>query len=199
LAENIVVNSVFPRVMADFCQHNHIGFIHITTDCVFDGRDGFYTENSIHNALDDYGRTKSLGEPNNCMVIRTSIIGPEKGTKKSLVEWLLSQNHKGVRGFTNHMWNGVTTMELANVLNFIIRRGLVTKGLYHIYSDDVTKAELLHKMIKHWGLDIQVDEQPAPDHCNRTLRTVKDLCSIVEPRSLDDMLQDIRPFINVPA
>lgn len=197
LAENIAVNAVFPHVLADFCQKNRVGIIHITTDCVFDGKDGFYTESSQHNATDDYGRSKSLGEPKNCMVLRTSIIGPENGTKKSLVEWLLANNHKGVRGFTNHMWNGLTTMELANIIAIIIRRGLYSKGTYHLFSTDVTKAELLHKMIKHWELDIQVDEQPAPDYCNRTLRTNKELCSIVQPRSLDDMLQDIKPYVKV--
>lgn len=197
LAENIVVNSVFPRVMADFCEHNNIGFIHITTDCVFDGLDGYYTENSKHNALDDYGRTKSLGEPDNCMVIRTSIIGPEKDTKKSLVEWLVSNNGKGVKGFTNHMWNGLTTLELANVMCYIIRRGMYARGKYHIFSEDVTKLELLESMVVAWGLDISIEAVAAPEYCNRTLRTVKELNSIVAPRQLRDMLQDIKPYVKI--
>ena len=64
-------------------------------------------ENDPHNASDYYGRTKSLGEPAGAMNIRTSIIGEEAGQARSLMSWILSQKGNEVKGFTNHLWNGL--------------------------------------------------------------------------------------------
>jgi dTDP-4-dehydrorhamnose reductase len=140
----IVVNSIFPHKFANFCKENNTKLIHITTDCVFSGKTGRYFESSLHDCLDEYGKTKSLGEPNNCMVIRTSIIGQEIKNNVSLVEWARSQKGKEVRGFTNHLWNGVTTTEYAKICDQIIQKNLYKEELYHVYSNYVNKFQLLN-------------------------------------------------------
>ena len=116
----IQVNSVFPRLLANVCEDMKVKLIHPTTDCVFTGLKGKYNENDIHDISDVYGRTKSLGEPNNCTVIRTSIIGEEVGQGRSLVEWIKSSSNTTVFGFTNHYWNGVTCLQFAKICEKII-------------------------------------------------------------------------------
>ena len=80
------VNSKFPHILANVCQKLNTKMIHITTDCVFSGDKGNYDENDTHDCNDVYGKTKSKGEPENCCVIRTSIIGEEVNHKRSLIE-----------------------------------------------------------------------------------------------------------------
>ena len=104
----IKVNSLFPHSLANVGEKIGAKVIHITTDCVWSGQDGNYTEDTPHDALDVYGKTKSLGEPENCTVIRTSIIGEEINNGRSLVEWIKSQKDQSANGFPNHKWNGVT-------------------------------------------------------------------------------------------
>ena len=104
----IKVNSVFPRMLANVCEKLEVKMIHPTTDCVYTGNKGSYTENDKCDVNDVYGMTKSLGEPNNCMVIRTSIIGEEVGQTRSLIEWVKSQKDNTVFGFTNHFWKGLS-------------------------------------------------------------------------------------------
>ena len=116
LTEAIYTNAIFPHELVGWNHRFEVGakIIHITTDCVFDGTEvnaGYYAEGALHNSIDEYGKSKSLGESEDCMVLRTSIIGPEwGGNKRSVVEWVLSQRGKEINGFTNHRWNGLTTL-----------------------------------------------------------------------------------------
>lgn len=176
LADNIFVNGVFPHILADWGETRSVPVIHITTDCVFDGAEGKYTESSPHNPLDVYGKSKSIGEPSNCMVLRTSIIGPEwGGNKRSLVEWLLSNEGGEIKGFTNHLWNGMTTMELSEKIDNIISDGLYEHGTFHLFSEDINKYDLLKNMIDVWGLNIKIEPVEAAQACDRTMRTEKGL------------------------
>lgn len=198
LAEGIYTNAVFPHELVSWNHRFEVGakIIHITTDCVFDGQDGGYTENSDHNALDEYGKSKSLGEPEDCMVIRTSIIGPEwGGNKRSLVEWFLSQKGGEVNGFSNHLWNGVTTLELSELLLQIIYRDLWKTGTVHLYSNDVDKYELLSIMNEEWNLGIKINKIEAPSHCNRTMRTTKKLNSFLNPFNMRNMIRALTPYV----
>ena len=88
----ILVNSVFPRLLADAAEKNNWRLIHPTTDCVYSGNKGSYDENDKYDVNDVYGMSKAMGEPKNCTVIRTSIIGEEVGQGRSLVEWVKSRN-----------------------------------------------------------------------------------------------------------
>ena len=170
----IRVNSIFPHLLANVCEEKEYHLIHITTDCVFSGNDGNYTEKSPHDCTDVYGKTKSLGEPTNCTVIRTSIIGEEFGTSRSLIEWVKSQDGKMIQGYLNHLWNGLTCHQTAKVFEDIVRNKKYWKGVRHIYTPDhqgLTKNDLVNLIIKVHGLNIEVKPVNAPIYCNRTLAT----------------------------
>lgn len=194
--EAIYTNAVFPHELVSWNHRFEVGakIIHITTDCVFDGADGGYTERSTHNALDDYGRSKSLGEPDNCMVLRTSIIGPEwGGNKRSLLEWFLGVEN--ANGYDNHLWNGLTTLEFSRCIYDIINMELHSNGTYHLFSNDVTKYELLRIMESWWKRGVAVHKTSAPYSCNRTLRTTNGLNSVLKPSGIEKMIADLIPFI----
>lgn len=190
---NVKINSIFPWQLADFGQDTNTKVIHITTDCVFDGLDGGYTEESLHNPTDEYGKSKSLGEPPHCMVLRTSIIGPEfGGRQKSLVEWLRSNEDGAVNGFTNHLWNGLTTRELSRLVGSIIRHDLHSEGTYHLFSNDVNKYDMLREMSNTWELGVEVGAVEASQYCNRTLRTVKNLNGILKPLMFGEQIRRLK-------
>lgn len=100
--ETIKINGVFPRNLAILCKTAGTPMIHITTDCAYSGKRGAYNENDILDAEDFYGISKIAGETRDCMTLRTSIIGPEKNSNRSLLGWAVSQKGKAVNGFTNH-------------------------------------------------------------------------------------------------
>ena len=160
----ILVNSAFPRKLARICGVNGTKMLHITTDCVFSGQDGKYNEDAKHDEMDVYGRTKSLGEPENCSVLRTSIIGEEFNRKsRCLLEWVKSSKDKKVNGFTNHHWNGVTCLQLAKVIEEIINKNLWWDGVRHVFSPkDMNKAELVRLISDVYELNITVKEKRDP-------------------------------------
>jgi len=104
------------------------------TDCVFSGTKGLYTESDSHDEQGAYGLSKSLGEPLGCTVLRTSILGNELFNKKSMLEWVLSNNDKTINGWTNHYWNGITCLEYCKVVEKIMERNLFWSGVRHIAS-----------------------------------------------------------------
>lgn len=191
------INSIFPRVLANVVNSLGGKLIHPTTDCVYTGLRGDYTEQDKHDITDVYGRTKSLGEPNNCTVIRTSIIGEEVNQGRSLVEWIKSQNNKTVFGFTNHIWNGVTCLQFAKICDNIITNDSFWVGTKHVFSNKVTKYELLQLVIKHYHLNIEVVEKEAGEKCDRTLSTVDSFCSSLDLPSLDDQIKEMQQFSDV--
>jgi len=179
-AKSIYLNSLFPRELAAYCKKQGTKLIHITTDCVFSGLSGEYVENSEHDCLDFYGKTKSLGEPReDCMVIRTSIIGEEIHKDASLIAWVKSMKGKNINGFTNHKWNGVTTRQYAKICENIIDNSLYAEGLFHIASNIVSKYELVNTINKKFGLGITVSAVEAPDKIDRTLSTNEDLSLLI--------------------
>ncbi|MBQ7958401.1 MAG: SDR family oxidoreductase [Oscillospiraceae bacterium] len=189
----IMINSLFPHRLAKWCEEKGIKLIHITTDCVFSGMKGKYTENDLHDALDEYGKSKSLGEcVNNAMVIRTSIIGEEIHNNASLIEWAKSQKGKTVNGFVNHLWNGVTTKQYAVICDKIISQGLYEKGLFHAYAaDDVTKYEMMQYFNKKFDLNLTINEFEASQPCDRTLRSDKELCKKLEIPTVSRMIEEM--------
>lgn len=191
----IYTNAVFPRKLADQCEQNKLKLIHITTDCVYDGLRGKYTENIPHNATDEYGKSKSLGEPENALVIRTSIIGPEwHGNKRSLMEWLISNAGSKVDGFMNHKWNGLTTLELSKCMARIIDEDLFQWDNFHLYSTDIDKFNLLSKMAQAFDLNVDVHPTMGGLACDRTLRTIKKWQEWLKPSDIDTMLKELAPY-----
>lgn len=168
----IRVNSEFPYALAKLDSK----VIQIATDCVWDGARGNYTETDSHNALDVYGKTKSLGEvrSDNFLNLRCSIIGPEQQNFCSLLEWFLHQpKNANLKGFQNHLWNGLTTDAFANICIGIIANNAWFNGTQHIVPADImTKAQMLHTFADCFNRrDIHISDTDAPTPINRTLAT----------------------------
>jgi len=156
---SISVNSLFPHQICNkYGDRSKV--IHISTDCVFDGKKGNYTEEDNPAPADLYGRSKLLGEVcdyKNCVTLRTSIIGHELKTKFGLVEWFLDQNNKTVKGFSNAIFSGFTVNELEKIISeYVI--GTDIEGLYHVSADPINKYDLLSLIKDVYGLNIEIEK-----------------------------------------
>jgi dTDP-4-dehydrorhamnose reductase len=187
-AGTFFINSALPHLLADKFGKK---LIHITSDCVFNGSSGFpYDENSLPSPTDLYGLSKSLGEPLNCLTLRTSIVGPEIEGFCSLLEWFRRQRGKAVKGYNRHFWNGVTTREFANICGKIFenRSDYPECGIYHVFSNPVSKYEMLLKFRDKYGIDCDIAADGS-SKLNRTLTTVKDLNARLNIPDFDTMLK----------
>lgn len=176
IAHTRQVNEVFPRQLANAVAGTKIKVIQIATDCVFDGAAGQYYEIAPHNAVDLYGKTKSHGEilSPEFMNLRVSIIGREVASNFSLVDWFLSNGFGAqVYGYSNHFWNGITTVAFARIAAGLIRNNQFESGTFHVVpSNEVSKYELLELVRRHFSReDISISQIDAPITVNRTLRT----------------------------
>jgi dTDP-4-dehydrorhamnose reductase len=167
---SITVNSLLPHRIAALLREWNGRLISFSTDCVFSGRRGNYTEADPSDAEDLYGRTKFLGETadENALTIRTSIIGRELRNHASLLDWFLSQRGGTVRGFRRHWWSGVTTPHLADV----VARGLegwpTLSGVYQLSSGKISKYDLLVLLRDGLGAQVEVEPDDGPQ-CDRSL------------------------------
>lgn len=185
----IFINSVFPHKVSRVCKARQIPFIHITTDCVFNGKTGWYDEESCHTALDIYGRSKSLGEPSDCMVLRTSIIGEEIHTYSSLLEWVKSKSGQTIQGYTNHFWNGITTLQYGDIVYEILVNKFYEEKLFHIFSPhEVSKFTLVKMIADKFKMNVKIEPHEAPAGINRTLKSKKDLVSKLTIPSLSEQI-----------
>ncbi|MCA1594057.1 MAG: sugar nucleotide-binding protein, partial [Acidobacteria bacterium] len=144
--------------------------VHLSTDCVFSGREGHYVEASAPDAGDLYGRTKLLGEVegDHCLTVRTSMIGRELEGAHGLLEWFLNQDDKRVRGFKRAVFSGFTTTALADVLARIITEHADLSGVWHVAAAPVNKFDLLTLIKEVYGLKVEIE----PDEsfvCDRSL------------------------------
>lgn len=175
--ENAVrVNGLFPYELAAAAGQSGANVIQIATDCVYSGSKGDYAEDDPHDALDVYGKTKSLGEvpAEHVHHVRASIIGPEAGRSRSLLEWFLGQPQRAnVNGFVNHRWNGVSTYHFARVCAGIIGGRVDPPARHHLVpSGEVTKFELLEAFASAFEReDITISPMEASSVIDRTLTT----------------------------
>lgn len=139
------INSFFPQKLAKWVQSNNSKLIHLSTDCVFAGDSGNYSELSIPTALDNYGRTKFLGEVDgpNCLTLRFSCIGQELDIRSELLEWFLAQKDKIIKGYTNALYSGVTNIVIAREVYRIVRNYKELNGVFQISSSPISKYDLL--------------------------------------------------------
>lgn len=155
--QSISVNSLLPHHVATWCADNDCRFIHFSTDCVFSGSRGNYTEDDVSDAADLYGRTKFLGEVGPpALTLRTSIVGRELSNFGSLVEWFLSQRGKTVQGFKRALYSGVTTLEASRIVTRLIEEHPGLDGLYHLAGPQITKFDLLKEIRDQMNLDIEM-------------------------------------------
>jgi len=141
---SLTINALLPHVAAKASAGVGAKFIHVSTDCVFDGRRGSYREDDLTNAEDLYGRSKAMGEvtDHGALTLRTSIIGHELEAKFGLLEWFL-KGHRQVRGFTKALFTGFTTNELSRVILDTLENHDNLTGLYQVASEPISKFELL--------------------------------------------------------
>ena len=158
---SIKINSLLPHQLANICRQTNTRFFHISTDCVFNGKKGMYTENDPSSAEDLYGRTKFLGEVNreNCLTLRTSIIGRELNTKRGLVEWFLNNKGGKVKGFQKAIYTGFTTEALAKIIENLIENHPDLNGLYQASSEPVDKFTLLGIIKDKFKLNIEIEPE----------------------------------------
>jgi len=167
------INGLFPARLA---QSTKKPIIQIATDCVFSGRKGRYVESDLHDATDVYGKTKSLGEmpAANLKHLRVSIIGPEIGRSTSLLEWFRNQPiGASLNGFTDHLWNGVTTHHFGYLARGIIEQDFTDFSRTHIIPKDVVnKANLLRLFASSYKRsDILISDVKSSVTIDRTLAT----------------------------
>jgi dTDP-4-dehydrorhamnose reductase len=190
---SIYINSLFPHLVAEYCDAHGAKLIHISTDCVFSGKKGNYTELDPSDAEDLYGKTKFLGEVStgNALTLRTSIIGNELFTTLSLLDWFLSQDGKTVNGYTNAIYTGFTNLALCAEIKRIILNYPNLSGLYQVSSEKINKFELLLLIKEIYGLNISV--VPFADfHCDRSLNSaVYRQMTNFQPPTWHDMITNL--------
>ena len=153
----ILLNSYLPRFLEKKYMNTKVKIIQTSTDCVFSGKTGNYTEDSFRDGDSIYARTKTLGEINNNkdLTIRTSIIGPDINEDGiGLFHWFMNQ--KGtIYGFKNAYWTGVTTIELAKGIEKLIKNDVA--GLYHfVPNEKISKYNLLNIIAEIFNRNITI-------------------------------------------
>jgi dTDP-4-dehydrorhamnose reductase len=166
----IAVNALLPHRLADRCVAAGTRLIHVSTDCVFSGSRGSYTEADVPDARDLYGRSKLLGEVARpgCVTLRTSIVGREIGSSHGLVEWFLSHRGETVPGYTRARFSGLTTIELARLIATLVQSDQDLAGLWHVAGEPIAKYDLLSMVNDQFrlGSTLEADDSFI---CDRTL------------------------------
>lgn len=165
----IPINSLLPHRLARYCSLIDARLVHVSTDCVFSGRRGNYSESDVSDAEDVYGKSKYIGEVSyaNTITLRTSIIGHEIDSHHGLVEWFLNQ--KGtVHGYCKVLFTGLPTVELSRVVRDFVMPRPELSGVYHVAATPISKHELLKLVAEIYGKTIEI----VPDNsivCDRSL------------------------------
>ncbi len=203
----IIINSLLPHQIARQAHKSGSEVIQIATDCVYSGSKGGYLENDPHDALDVYGKTKSLGEVPHPQVhhLRCSIIGPEPKEHKSLLEWFLGQSRNAtISGYVNHRWNGITTLHFAKLCQGIITQNISLSHMQHVVpAGEVTKCELLQCFARFFRReDISITSCKATVNIDRTLKTTNEASNQAlwaavgysQPPSIPEMVAELARF-----
>jgi len=191
-----IINSWFPHAVENSLKNLQTKLIHLSTDCVFDGNKGNYFEDDSHTETNYYGKTKSLGEINNDkdVTFRMSIIGPEiKDSGTGLFHWFVNKSENEVGGYSNAMWNGLTTLQLAKCIDEYINDP-TPSGIIHVVNNEVniSKYDLLVKINEIFNLEKKVNKTVGPKTVNKILVNTKKDFSIP---NYDIQLNELKDFI----
>lgn len=192
--KTIYLNAYLPHLLDKLSLEYYFKFIHISTDCVFSGKDGSYTENSVKDAKDLYGQSKALGEivNNNNLTIRTSIIGPElKNEGEGLFHWVMNQ--KGtIYGYKSNFWSGVTTLELASFIEYSIVNDII--GLVHLTNNEpISKFNLLAIINNVHSLNLTISDEKDYE-CNKSFINTNKLIQYEVP-TYEKMILNQKEFM----
>jgi len=193
LETTIRVNSLFPHVLARLCSEHQIRLIHLSTDCVYSGKKGQYVEEDEADPVDFYGRSKLLGEPmgDHVLVIRKSMIGFELQYKRGLLEWLISQSGKTVRGFRRAIFSGFYTRNLASIIFQLAKSPQMPIGLRHLASEPISKYDLISRICRACDLPVTIVPDDS-EFVDRSLCGKKILREIeISIPTWDDMVKQI--------
>jgi len=168
----LTINSILPHRLSQFGHRYGFRLITISTDCVFSGEKGNYSEADTPDATDLYGRSKILGEVNegNCLTLRSSIIGRELDTSFGLFEWFLANRRGRVNGFVNAIYSGFPTIVFADIIGHLLSDHPDLRGLYHISSKPIDKFRLL-------SIANEVFDSHVTIECDETFRIDRSLDS----------------------
>jgi dTDP-4-dehydrorhamnose reductase len=171
---NLEINSLFPHRLALACRARSARLIHISTDCVFSGKQGHYTEDSASDASDLYGRTKYLGEilGERVLTLRTSLIGREIETRFGLLEWFLTRRNKRCRGFSQAIFSGLTALTFADIVADVMQKHPDLNGLYHVSGNPISKYNLLKLINEVYDLGVAIENDPE-FVCDRSLDSTR--------------------------
>ena len=188
-------NSLLPHRLANLCGVAGARLVHMSTDCVYSGSKGMYTEEDIPDATDLYGRSKLLGEVDypHAITLRTSIIGHELIGARSLVCWFLEQSGC-VSGFNRAVFSGLPTVEIARLIRDYVLPNPLLHGVYHVSSDPINKFDLL-KLVAHiYGKNIQI-EKNGDYEIDRSLDSVRFREETgYSPASWEDLIVSMHEF-----
>jgi dTDP-4-dehydrorhamnose reductase len=196
----LMINSILPQRLAGLSSEHGFRLVVISTDCVFNGERGNYNENDPADAFDIYGRSKNLGEvsADNCLTLRTSIIGREFTAGHSLVEWFLSNRGGKVKGFRQAIYSGFPTIVFADIISNLLIQHPALSGIYHVSSDPIDKFRLLGMINEAYsaGVTIEPDDSFKIDRSldSSRFRNETGFAPPTWPEMIDRMAADPTPY-----
>lgn len=195
------VNSRLPHMLATICIQNDWWLVQTSTDGIFSGKKGSYSENDEADATDLYGISKIRGEPfERALVLRQSFFGPELSDHKSLMGWLAKNKGGKVIGYRNHVWQGLTSLALSRALLQIIEQQDSMAGLFHIFSPEpISKGILLREIATCFSWDIEVEIIDAVGKVDRSMRSEHCLISDLAIPSFKEQLIELHKFVTLHA
>ena len=194
-----LINTELPKFLSNYCFKKKIFFIHVSTDCVFSGKKGAYSDVSKKDAQDLYGITKNKGEVKNryTATIRTSFIGPERSSQKSLLNWFLAQKND-VNGFNNALFSGLTSLELSKIIyKFFIKENKLYNNIINVGGNVISKYSLLKIISQVFNKKILIKRSP-DFKIDRSLNSQKFLkLTKYKIKSWSIMLKELKIFMTV--
>lgn len=193
------VNSIFPHRLAALCKIGEIKMIHISTDCVFSGKKGNYREEEEKDATDLYGISKGLGEVNEmegtALTLRTSVVGHELNSNRSLIDWFLSNKPgSNIEGYEKVFYNGLSTVEVCKVLKIVMESEKWKSGLINLSGEKINKANLLRMVNKVYSAGVNICSVNKPT-LDRTLNSdrFREMYNY-KPPSWEMQLNDLKSY-----